>query len=102
ITAIVQTADGYLWMGTEEGLVRFDGMRFVVSDRQSAPGLRSPFVSALYEAPDGTLWIGTYGGGVARMRNGRIEAFRPDILGSDRIREFHTNPDGNIFIATAG
>jgi diguanylate cyclase (GGDEF)-like protein len=102
IDAMVQTADGYLWIGTEEGLVRFDGMRFVVSDRQNAPALRSPFISSLYEAPDKTLWIGTYGGGVARLRNGRIEAFHPELLGSDRIREFHTARDGGLFVATAG
>jgi signal transduction histidine kinase/ligand-binding sensor domain-containing protein/CheY-like chemotaxis protein len=102
INAIVQTSDGYLWMGTEEGLVRFDGVRFVVSDRQNAPALRSPFVSSLYEAADGTLWIGTYGGGAARLRNGRIEAFHPEVLGTDRIREFHTTPDGAVYIATAG
>ncbi len=98
----MQTSDGYLWIGTEEGLVRFDGMRFVVRDRQNAPGLRSPFISSLYEAPDKTLWIGTYGGGVARLRNGQIEAFHPELLGSDRIREFHTTLDGALFVATAG
>ncbi|HWW59883.1 MAG TPA: two-component regulator propeller domain-containing protein, partial [Thermoanaerobaculia bacterium] len=102
IYAIVQTRDGYLWIGTEEGLVRFDGVRFVVIDRQNAPALRSPFVSALYEAPDGTLWIGTYGGGIARLRDGRIEAFHPELLGADRIREFLTMRDGAIFVATAG
>lgn len=102
IDAMVQTRDGYLWMGTEEGLVRFDGVRFVVSDRQNAPGLRSAFVSSLYEAPDGTLWIGTYGGGLSRLRNGHIEAFRPDILGKDRMRGMHTMPDGSIVVATAG
>ena len=101
IDAIVQTRDGYLWMGTEEGLVRFDGVRFVVSDRQNAPALRSSFVSSLFEAPDGTLWIGTYGGGLARLRGGRIEAFRPELLGSDRIREMRV-ADGGLFIATAG
>jgi len=101
IDAMVQTRDGYLWMGTEEGLVRFDGVRFVVSDRQSAPALRSSFVSSLYESPDGTLWIGTYGGGLARMRNGRIESFRVDVLGNDRIREMRAH-EGAIFIATAG
>jgi diguanylate cyclase (GGDEF)-like protein len=102
IEAIVQTRDGYLWMGTEEGLVRFDGVRFVVSDRQSAPALRSSFVSSLFEAPDGTLWIGTYGGGLARMRNGRIEAFHPEVLGNDRIRQMHATSDGSMIVATAG
>jgi signal transduction histidine kinase/ligand-binding sensor domain-containing protein/FixJ family two-component response regulator len=102
INALVQTSDGYLWMGTEEGLVRFDGMRFVVSDHQNAPALRTPFVSSLFEAPDQTLWIGTYGGGVARMRNEQIEAFHPELLGADRIREFHTARNGMIYVATAG
>jgi diguanylate cyclase (GGDEF)-like protein len=102
IDAIVQTRDGYLWMGTEEGLVRFDGVRFVVSDRQTAPALRSSFVSSLLEAPDGTLWIGTYGGGLARLRNGHIEAFHPELLGSDRIREMHATASGSLFVPTAG
>ncbi|HKR64593.1 MAG TPA: two-component regulator propeller domain-containing protein [Thermoanaerobaculia bacterium] len=102
VDAIVQTRDGYLWMGTEEGLVRFDGVRFVVSDRQTAPALRSSFISSLFESPDGTLWIGTYGGGLARMRNGRIEAFHPEVLGTDRIREMHLTADGALFVATAG
>ncbi len=102
VDAMVQTRDGYMWMGTEEGLVRFDGVRFVVSDRQTAPALRSSFVSSLYETPDGTLWIGTYGGGLARLRNGRIEAFHPELLGSDRIREMHATPDGALWVPTAG
>ncbi|HEX7192303.1 MAG TPA: two-component regulator propeller domain-containing protein [Thermoanaerobaculia bacterium] len=102
IDAIVQTRDGYLWMGTEEGLARFDGVRFVVSDRESAPGLRSPFISSLFESSDGTLWIGTYGGGLARLRHGRIEPFLPELLGSDRIRGMHETANGSIYIATAG
>jgi diguanylate cyclase (GGDEF)-like protein len=101
IDAIVQTRDGYLWIGTEEGLVRFDGVRFVVSDRQNAPALRSAFISSLFEGPDGTLWIGTYGGGMARLRNGVIEPFHPQTIGSDRIREMHITAEGH-FVATAG
>ena len=102
IDAIVQTRDGYLWMGTEEGLARFDGVRFVVSDRQTSPALRSSFISSLHEGRDGTLWIGTYGGGLARLRNGRIDAFHPEILGADRIREMYSTDSGALFIATAG
>ena len=102
IDAIAQARDGYLWMGTEEGLVRFDGVRFVVRDRQNAPALRSAFVSSVFPASDGTLWIGTYGGGLARLRDGRIEAFHPELLGSDRIREMLPTADGALFVATAG
>lgn len=102
IEAIVQTRDGYLWIGTEEGLVRFDGVRFVITDRQSAPALRSSFVSSLFEAPDGTLWIGTYGGGLARLRNGAIEAFHPELLGADRIRKMYATRSGALYVATAG
>ncbi|HJQ36767.1 MAG TPA: two-component regulator propeller domain-containing protein [Thermoanaerobaculia bacterium] len=102
IDALVQTRDGYLWMGTEEGLARFDGVRFVVRDRESAPALRSSFISSLFEARDGTLWIGTYGGGLARLRGGEIEAFHPELLGADRIREMYEPAPGTIFIATAG
>lgn len=102
IEAIVQTRDGYLWMGTEEGLARFDGVRFAISDRQNAPALRSPFVSSLFESADGTLWIGTYGGGLARLRHGRIESFLPELLGADRIRGMCETSNGSIFVATAG
>jgi ligand-binding sensor domain-containing protein/signal transduction histidine kinase/CheY-like chemotaxis protein len=102
INTLIQTRDGYLWMGTEEGLVRFDGVRFVVKDHHNAPALRTSFVSSLYEAADGTLWIGTYGGGIVRLRAGKTEPFHPEQLGSDRIREFHPAGEGVIFIATAG
>jgi diguanylate cyclase (GGDEF)-like protein len=102
ITALAQTRDGYLWMGTEEGLARFDGIRFRIFDRQSAPALHTAFISSLFESADGTLWIGTYGGGLARMRNGRIEPFQPGLLGADRIREMVAMPGGALFVATAG
>jgi len=102
INTIVQSHEGYLWIGTEEGLARFDGIRFVVRDRQNAPALRSPFISCVAETPDHTLWIGTYGGGIARMRGGRVEDFHPELLATDRIRQFHAMRDGTLFIATAG
>jgi diguanylate cyclase (GGDEF)-like protein len=102
VEAAVQTRDGYLWLATEEGLARFDGVRFVITDRETAPALRTSFISSLFEAPDGTLWIGTYGGGLARLRNGHIEAFHPELLETDRIRVMHATRDGVLFIATGG
>jgi len=57
--AIAQTVDGYLWVGTEFGLARFDGIRFVSWQPTSGPRLSNTVVVALLAATDGTLWVGT-------------------------------------------
>jgi ligand-binding sensor domain-containing protein len=57
--AIAQTADGYLWIGGPDGLVRFDGVRFVPWMPPPGKQLLSPFVTSLLAARDGSLWIGT-------------------------------------------
>ncbi|MFN0058860.1 MAG: two-component regulator propeller domain-containing protein [Planctomycetota bacterium] len=59
ISDIVQTRDGYLWLASERGLVRFDGARFTVFDSQSIPGLTSEVILGLYEDRESRLWIGT-------------------------------------------
>ncbi len=74
IQAIAQTPDGYLWIGTSGGLVRFDGVRFVVFDRSSTPALGDDSILALRPASDGSLWIGTEGGGLVRMKGGAFQA----------------------------
>ena len=75
VSAIVQTRDGYLWLGTQEGLVRFDGVRFRIYDTRNTPALSDDWVQSLAETPDGTLWIGTVSG-LVRMRDGLFSAFR--------------------------
>ena len=75
VYAIAQTRDGYLWLGTDEGLVRFDGLRFTVFDRTNTPAIADPFVFALHEAPDGSLWAGTDRGGLIRHRDGRFSRY---------------------------
>src|SRR5690349_13274882 len=59
VLAIEQTPDGYLWLGTEEGLLRFDGSRFVKFNKQNVPALQSSEVRALLVDRRGVLWIGT-------------------------------------------
>src|SRR5262245_41962846 len=70
--AITQTADGYIWLGTDSGLVRFDGVRF---QRWTPPQDKGAFYAAvvsLLGASDGTLWIGT-DSGLLSWKNGRLE-----------------------------
>jgi ligand-binding sensor domain-containing protein len=55
IRAIHQTPDGYLWLATLDGLVRFDGVRFTVFNRMNSPGINSNRFIALYEDRDGAL-----------------------------------------------
>jgi signal transduction histidine kinase/ligand-binding sensor domain-containing protein len=59
IACLKQTHDGYLWIGTWFGLVRFDGMRFTVFNKFNTPELVDDAINALAEDADGTLWIGT-------------------------------------------
>ena len=73
VTALVQTQDSYLWVGTYSGLARFAGLRFTVFDNNNTPGLASSRVTSLFEADDGTLWIGHESGEVSRLQAGRFQ-----------------------------
>ena len=66
IQALLQTRDGYLWIGTQEGLVRFNGVDFKVFDKANTEEIRHNDVRVLYEDRDGFLWVGTFGGGLVR------------------------------------
>jgi len=72
VQSIIQTRDGFLWLGTQEGLVRFDGVQFAVRDKGNTEALSSNHVGSLGQTPDGDLWIGTFGGGLVRCRGGRF------------------------------
>lgn len=62
VHAIAQTANGYVWLGTEEGLTRFDGSTFRTFNHSETPGLPSDFVQALEPGRGGLLWVGTDSG----------------------------------------
>jgi len=69
IITIQQTEDGYLWVGTKGGLARFDGVRFTTFKEAA---LSETEVWDLSEGADHSLWVGTYGGGLLRVKNGRL------------------------------
>ncbi len=99
VRAIAQTPDGYLWLATQEGLVRFDGIRFDIFDKERVPELRSSELHTLFVASDGVLWIGSHGGGVTRMKDERFTPIKE--LGSDGVLAFAEGPDGVLWVGTA-
>ena len=103
VKAILQTRDGYLWLGTENGLARFDGLRFTVFDRSNTPGLPSNDIQSLVQTRDGSLWIGTNGGGLARMKAGDWETFTTcDGRPLDKIQALLEDSQGGLWIGTLG
>jgi len=72
ITAIAQTADGYLWVGTYNGLARFDGENFLTFDPANTPELKHPRVRRLYTDKAGVLWICLHDGSITSMHNGKF------------------------------
>ncbi len=80
IFAVAQTPDGYLWLGTEFGLVRFDGVQAISWQPPDGAQLPSNWINALLVARDGTLWIGTEKG-LASWKGGKLTEY-PEVAGS--------------------
>ena len=103
IHAITQTADGYLWLGTEEGFVRFDGARFTVYDRRSARELKDKVIRELYAGRDGSLWIGTVTGGLGRLKDGKLTTYTTEQgLLPGGVVSLSEGSDGSLWIAVYG
>lgn len=101
VRAITQTRDGYLWVATQAGLARFDGVKFTVFSKPSVPEFRTNECNALLEARDGTLWIGTIGGGLMRYRDGLFTTFgRAEGLATDVINGLFEDRDGRLWITS--
>ena len=102
VNCIAQTRDGYLWVGTSNGLARFDGVRFVTFRSADTPGLRSNRIRCLYEDLRGVLWIGTEGGGVVRLDHGQFIAMSAkEGLSSERVTCVADDRDGQLWVGTA-
>jgi ligand-binding sensor domain-containing protein/signal transduction histidine kinase len=101
VQAFAQTPDGFLWIGTTSGLLRFDGSRFVGFDRGNTPAFLENSVFTLLTGRNGTLWIGTEGGGLLRLRNGNFRRFgAPDGLLDGFVRTVLEDTSGKIWIGT--
>jgi signal transduction histidine kinase/ligand-binding sensor domain-containing protein len=101
VQSILQTRDGYLWFTTLDGLVRYDGVRFNIFNKNNSPGLTSNRTSCLFEGDDGALWIGTEDGGLMRYAQGKFTAFTTrDGLPHNLVYEIQAEPGGRIRITT--
>ena len=100
VQALVQTRDGFVWLGTAAGLVRFDGVGFQVFDRSSNPSLPGSDIRCLLETRDGALWIGT-SEGLARWKNGTGTTYSTrDALPANGIRALVESGDGVLWVWT--
>src|SRR5688572_10914976 len=103
VSTITQTRDGYLWVGTVNGLGRFDGVRFQNYSAANTPELFSDTINVLYEDGSRRLWIGTVDGGVACYDQGRFTLFsNADGLRSITINGITEDGDGVLWVGTAG
>src|SRR5207237_2302215 len=64
VTAVAQTPEGFRWLGTGFGLVRFDGLRFTIFNSRNTPALKNDDIRSLLVDRSGNLWVGTHRGGL--------------------------------------
>ena len=93
---MAQTSDGYLWIGTQVGVVRYDGARFVPLDSLTASRLKNAFVLALFGAKDGSLWIGTLEG-LGRWKDGKLTEYAGV---NSPVVSFAQDDNGKVWLLT--
>ena len=103
IRAICQTPDGYLWLATFDGLVRFDGVRFTTFNRSNTPGIEGNRFGSLFCAADGDIWAATELGGVTRYHLGRFTTYTmQDGLPSNEVLGISGDGRGNLWVLAHG
>lgn len=98
---MTQSYEGYIWLGTTSGLVRFDGVKFKTFTKQNTPALTNDRIISLYIARDNVLWIGTDGGGLCSYKKGNWEKYTTkEGLSNNRVRAITGDWQGNLWVGT--
>lgn len=99
VTEILQSRDGYLWLGTLAGLVRFDGVHFAVFDHNRYPDLKNGRITALHQDSRGSLWIGHETGHLTRLENGNFSPIQlPASWSEDVVSSIAEDQHGKIWV----
>ncbi len=101
VLAVTQTRDGYLWVGTLNGLARFDGTQFTVFDENNTPGLKSSAIIRLFEDQQTNLWVGTENGGINLVKAGKVTGV--DLAGGGyggRLKAICEDASGAVLLYT--
>jgi len=105
VWSVTQDADGYLWLGSQNGLARFDGVRFAVFDASNTRDMRSQDIRDIVIDQDEQMWLASYGGGIYRFDPGRglLKAFTTDDgLPNNVVYDLLLDRGGSLWAATAG
>jgi ligand-binding sensor domain-containing protein len=102
VNAIAQTLDGYLWIGAQNGLVRFDGQRFTLFSRQSAPSFPEEPVLGLRSDLTGGLWIRLHSPGLFRFHDGSFQPMLPGASDIAGVTALGTGVRGDVLLARFG
>jgi ligand-binding sensor domain-containing protein len=100
IQALAQTGDGFLWLGTPNGLFRFDGSRFEPFRSPFGDKLLSTDVRALLAPASGGLWIGYLFGGFSFIKDGRVKNYDDNGVSTGTVNQFSQNQQGIVWAAT--
>jgi signal transduction histidine kinase/CheY-like chemotaxis protein/ligand-binding sensor domain-containing protein len=103
ITAIEQTKDGFIWLGSRDGLIRFDGENFKTFNSTNTPVFTSDDIWTLLTDSKGNLWIGTHEGGLIKYNDGKFQVFTVrDGLSDNSIWKLYEDHEGDLWVGTGG
>lgn len=98
---VLQASDGYIWVASYQGLIRFDGLTFKMFTQEEIPGLTRASFWGIIESPKGTIWAATESDGLVRYRDGQWKIFKSaDGLKSDKTTFLTTGENGDIWLGS--
>jgi len=98
---ITQSSDGYIWLATQEGAVRFDGVKFEYFDKKTTEAIKNNYILFIYESKDKAIWIGSNGGGLVRLYKNTVTNYmQDDGLVNDFVNGATEDNEGNLYFAT--